>query len=443
MTALQHRGQDAAGVAVFNENSHFIKKSKGLINDIFESNVVENVQGNLGIGHTRYPTAGTDSDNETQPFLANASHKIATAHNGNLTNYEEIKQLLLKKGIFLDSSSDAEIINKILAYEIETKQSYFEAIETLMGRIEGSYSVVAAVGNKSIIAFRDPNGFRPLVIGEKEGEICVASESVVFQTLGFKRIKDVQPGEAVVIDKNLNITSKIIKQTKRAHCMFEWVYFARPESFIDDRSVYNARLKLGELLARDWKKEIDVVIPVPDTARAAAIKFAEVLGIKYREGLVKNRYLGRTFIMPTQKKRENAVRVKLNPIKAVVNGKRVAVIDDSIVRGTTSKKIIKLLRNAGAKEVHFISTCPPIKYPCHYGIDMPTKEELIANNQEIEEIRNYIDADSLTYQKIENIIEATKKIDLCMACLNGKYPLSISDKQKNEMAMSRVLSRKD
>jgi len=440
MFALQHRGQDAAGVAVFG-STHYVKKGKGLVAQIFDDEIIS-ADGCVGVGHTRYPTAGTNGAHAAHPFVIESSSKIAAVHNGNITNYLDIREALKKRGIFPDSDTDAEMLSKVFAGHYEHSQDVFSAVSSIMETMKGSYSIVIAIDKIGLLAFRDPYGFRPLVLGRKGMSYCFASESVAFESLGFKRIRDVEPGEAVFIDLNLNVVSCKIQERPTAHCMFEWVYFARPDSHIDGRSVYNARLKLGRQLAKRWTTPIDVVIAVPDTARTAAAAFAEAIGVKYREGLIKNRYIGRTFIMPTQSKRESSVRLKLNPIIASVNGRRVAVVDDSIVRGTTSRKIVQMLRDAGAAEVHFISTCPPIKNPCHYGIDFPTRGELIASDKTEDEICKEIGADSLTYQTIADVEISCKKQNLCMACLNGVYPSPISSEQMVMLAEQRIEARK-
>jgi amidophosphoribosyltransferase len=439
--SLQHRGQDAAGIAVFDKQSFYIKKGLGLTADIFNAKELSTIHGTVGVGHTRYPTAGTITEQDAHPFVVDATRQLALVHNGNITNYLEIKEQLRKQGIFCESKTDAEIMSKKLAHYLELSTDIFHAVQQIMDTMHGSFSVVVALDNIGILAFRDPYGFRPLIIGKKENAYCIASETVAFESLGYKRIRDIQPGEAVFIDKKLNVVSRILKEKPIAHCMFEWVYFARPDSMLDGRSVYNARLKLGRQLAKKWDKEIDVVIPVPDSSRTAAIAFAEKLGVRYREGLIKNRYMGRTFIMPNQKTRERSVSIKLHPIMASVNGRKVALLDDSIVRGTTSQRIIAMLRRAGAKEVHFVVTCPPITHPCHYGIDFATKDELIAANKSVEEIRKEIGADSLTYQNVEDLKISCKKTTLCTACLTGEYPSPISVKQMDKLAKSRVRIR--
>ncbi|MDD9953568.1 MAG: amidophosphoribosyltransferase [Candidatus Woesearchaeota archaeon] len=442
MTALQHRGQDAAGMLTLNGGPK-MKKGLGHVDKIFSQHDIQELDGNIGIGHTRYPTASSNNKHEdAHPFLVSSTKRVGMIHNGNLTNYYALRELLKKRGVFLETENDVEMMSKIFAHEYEKKQDVFFAVERLMARVKGAYSVLTAIEDVGLVAFRDPNGIRPLMLGKNENGYCLASESIVFQQLGYERVRDLEAGEVILITKDLEVTNRIIKQKTAYPCMFEWVYFARPDSIIDDRAVYNARLQLGVQLAKIFEKEVDVVIPVPDTARTTALKFAETIGVKYREGLIKNRYSGRTFIMPDQKTREQAVSVKLNPIITVIKDKRVAVVDDSIVRGTTSKRIVMLLRNAGAKEVHFISACPPIKNPCFYGIDFPTDKELIAGARSVDEIREYMGADSLTYQSIEGVKTACKKTSMCMACLDGKYPLKIPMEQQEVMAAARAEARK-
>lgn len=440
MCSLQHRGQDAAGMLVFNGNGPWLKKGIGQVTEVFQPEDVLEMKGNVGIGHTRYPTASSnDKAEDAHPCIVASTKRIGMCHNGNLTNYYRIREMLKKRGVFLETENDVEPMAKIFAHEFEKTEDPFYAVKKVMEVVEGGYSVLVAIEGVGILAFRDPHGIRPLTFGKNNAGYCFSSESIVFQQLGYDRVRDVRAGEAILVKTDGSVEERTIMRGTPKPCMFEWIYFARPDSLIDDRSVWNARINLGLEMAKEWDKEIDVVIPVPDTARTAAMKFAETIGVKYREGLIKNRYSVRTFIMPDQESRERAVNIKLNPIISVVRDQRVAVVDDSIVRGTTSKRIVSLLRRAGAKEVHFISTCPPIVSPCFYGIDMPTKKELIASKKTIEEIREYIGADSLTYQSIENVKAATKKDDLCMACLTGEYPVEIKDKE--QMSEARIKAR--
>jgi amidophosphoribosyltransferase len=437
LMALQHRGQDAAGIITNNANEFFVKKDTGLAKDIFSSEALKSLKGNKGIAHTRYSTIGSASKLNSQPLFVNSTEKIAMAHNGNITNYEELKSILSELCIFFTTTVDIEPLLYLFAIKYEKTRDFFEAAKYILETVEGSYSVVGMIAGKGIFAIRDPRGIRPLVLGKKGDSYAFASESVVFQTLGYEFVRDIEPGEAILIhdkkhDKEqLQVESKVLLKKERAHCMFEWVYFSRPESMIERRAVYKARLALGVVLAEHLKKEeIDVVIPVPDTARSCAIKLAEALGVKHREGLIKNRYVGRTFIMPSQDTRDYTVGLKLNVIISTVKDKNVAVVDDSIVRGTTSRRIVSLLREAGAKKIIFVSSCPPVKYPCFYGIDMSTDKELIASEKSIEEIRKYIGADKLVYATIDNLKAAIRR-ELCCACLDAKYPVKISNNQKN------------
>ncbi|RJQ17298.1 amidophosphoribosyltransferase [Candidatus Woesearchaeota archaeon] len=430
LMALQHRGQDAAGIITSNDNTVFVKKSTGLVQQIFPEQELQKLQGTMGIAQTRYSTIGHASSINAQPLFVNATNKIAMAHNGNITNYLELKANLSEKGVFLTTTIDIEPALHLFAAKYEKTKDFFASAKHVLQTLEGSYSIVGFISDKGMFAIRDPHGIRPLVLGKKNSSYVFASESVALQTLGYEFVRDIAPGEAMFIDEQFRVQSKVLLEKHRAHCMFEWVYFARPESMIEERAVYKARLALGATLAEHLRDDlIDVVIPVPDTARASAAKLAEVLGVKYREGLIKNRYIARTFIMPSQDSRKDSVNIKLNVIISAVKDKIVAVVDDSIVRATTSKRIIKLLRDAGAKKIIFVSSCPPIKHPCFYGIDMPTARELIANDKSLEEIREFIGADKLIYATVEDLEKAIRK-NLCTACLTGSYPVMVSDDAK-------------
>ena len=440
LLAIQHRGQDSAGILSFDGIVHQ-KKEKGLVLNVFNKEELSKLEGSKAIGHVRYPTAGTNTLCEAQPFFLSYPYGIGLAHNGNITNYQALKLELEEKHRCIHSKSDTEVMINILSEEL-MKNDTFEAIKGTMERIDGSYSAVMMLPKK-LIAFRDPYGNRPLVFGEKtnldETAFSFSSESVGLDVNGYSLVRDLLPGEAIVVEDN-NAEKRLLCPKGRAHCMFEWVYFSRPDSVIEGKSVYEARMELGRNI--EFEGEGDVVIPVPDTARTAALGFSEKYGIKQREGLIKNRYIGRTFIMPTQISRDVAVRDKLNVIKGEIRGKRVILVDDSIVRGTTSKRIVTMLRDNGAKEVHMISTCPPIKHPCYYGIDMPTEKELIAarNTDDVAEI---IGADSVTYQKIKGLVKAIglKKDELCLACLNGDYPTHIPEETRNSLTKTRECER--
>lgn len=436
--ALQHRGQDAAGILTSGDK-FYIKKGKGLAMNIFTEDDAENFKGKIGIGHTRYPTVGGFSISESQPFFLG---NVAMAFNGNITNHFELKELVTKKGVTLKTSSDIEPVINIFASEYKKTGDFFQAAAKILEIVKGGYSIVGLIEGVGLFAIRDPHGIRPLAIGKKDDSLVFASESVSLQMMGYDYMKDVEAGEAILITPELEYKNKIINQKKKAHCMFEWVYFASPNSMIEERSVYKVRLALGKLLGEKITGKHDAVIPVPDTSRTAAIKLADEIGIRYREGLIKNRYLGRTFIMPSQKAREQAVTMKLMPIISMIQGKDLVVVDDSIVRGTTSKKIVKLLKHYGTKKITFASTCPPLKYPCYYGVDMHSKKELIASEKSVEEIRDYIGADELIYATIEDIKKAIRR-DVCTACLDGDYPEEISTEQKEELSNQRKMAQNE
>jgi len=447
LLSLQHRGQDAAGITTFNGEFHAIKEA-GLVSHVFSKENLKKLKGNLGIGHVRYPTVGTILKQDAQPFHTLLPSLISIAQNGNLVNYKQLKDDLLKQNEEVYSACDAELILKLLAKEVAKEKSYdaeafFSGTKRLMDKLNGSYSVIGMT-SKALFAFRDPCALRPLVIGRREDGYGISSETAALEILGYKIERDLKPGEMVFIDKGMELKSRVLKAAKVAHCMFEWVYFARTDSSLENVGVYESRMNLGRELAHEWKKrgiQVDVVIPVPDTARPSALSFAEELGLRYTEGFIKNRYIQRTFIMANQERRDSAIKLKLNPIIKEVKGKRVALVDDSLVRGTTSKKIIKLLRDAGAKEVHFLLTCPPLKNPCFYGIDMSTKKELAAANMSVEEIRKAIVADSLTYQTMEGLRRAIG-VPLCAACLDGNYPTGIPREMMEEFEKQREHERK-
>lgn len=424
LTVMQHRGQDATGIATAEKRRMFLHKANGLVRDVYQLQQMAYLQGNAGIGHIRYPTAGCDSDEEAQPFYVNSPYGIALAHNGNLTNAHQLKRELFKSDRrHINTDSDSEVLLNVLAHELQvhgelkvTPQHLFKAVEGVHRRCVGGYANVVLIPGKGVLGFRDPNGIRPAVYGYRDTDLgreyAIASESVSLDTLGFTLISDIKPGEAVFITMEGQLH---VQQCAPEHdycpCIFEFVYFARPDSMIDDISVYKARLRMGENLARkilrEWPDhDIDVVIPVPDTSRTAAIPLAHDLGVKYREGFIKNRYVGRTFIMPEQSEREKSVRRKLNVVDLEFRNKNVLIIDDSIVRGTTSRQIIQLARDAGAKKVYFASAAPPVRYPNVYGIDMPTQDELIAHGRSVEEICGELGADRLIYQDLEDLISA-------------------------------------
>lgn len=444
---LQHRGQDAAGIATLDGLQFHMHKAMGLVRDIFRTRNMRDLTGNVGVGHVRYPTQGCASSNqESQPFYVNAPFGIMFAHNGNLTNAEELKQELYETDRrHINTTSDSEVLLNVLANEISRvtadrkldADGIFEAVAAVHRRVRGSYAVVALIAGKGLLAFRDPHGIRPLCFGSNvtatgEKEWMVSSESVTMVGLGFKLERDVAPGEAIWFDFKGNVETRQCAEHAVANpCAFEYVYFARPDSVIDGISVYGARLNLGVYLAKTVAEElnlmdVDVVMPIPDSSRPCAQELAKQLRLPYREGFIKNRYVGRTFIMPGQAARKKSVRQKLNAISSEFKGRRVLLVDDSIVRGTTSKEIVQMARDAGAVKVYLASAAPPVRYPNVYGIDMPTKSELVANGRSVEEIREVIGCDALIYQDVEAMKQTIGKINPAVngfeaSCFDGTY----------------------
>ncbi|MFP3014631.1 MAG: amidophosphoribosyltransferase [Arsenophonus sp.] len=428
LTVLQHRGQDAAGIATIDENNQFhLCKSNGLVKDVFGACHMMSLRGKIGIGHVRYPTSGGSNASEAQPFYVNSPYGITLTHNGNLTNVRELKKTLFKTARrHLNTSSDSEILLNVLAHELNkfenfilTAENIFSAIANMHNKLRGAYACIAMIIGHGLVAFRDPFGIRPLVLGrltleDGRNEYMVASESVALDTLGFEFLRDVAPGEAIYITEQRQLfTYQCAKNPQLTPCLFEFVYLARPDSFIDKISVNKARLemgkKLGNKIAKQWKNfDIDVVIPIPETSCDSAMEIAYILGKPYRQGFVKNRYVGRTFIMPEQQERLRSVRRKLNVNRSEFIDKNVLLIDDSIVRGTTSKQIVELARDAGAKKVYFASVAPEVRFPNVYGIDIPSANELIANGREVDEICQLIGADNLIFQDLVDLIAAVK-----------------------------------
>ena len=421
LTVLQHRGQDAAGMVTCEGDHFFLRKDNGLVNEVFRTRHMKRLLGNIGIGHVRYPTAGSSSAAEAQPFYVNAPYGIALAHNGNLTNTEQLAEEMRRTDLrHMNTSSDSELLLNIFAHELQvlgkiepTADDIFTAVEKVHSRIEGGYAVVAVITGYGVVAFRDPCGIRPLVYGVREteqGEECmVASESVALDISGFKRVRDIAPGEAIFIEIDGTVhTRQCAKEVKMAPCLFEHVYFARPDSVIDNINVHQARMRMGVKLAERVKRErpdhdIDVIIPIPDTSRTAAIEMAKQLGVTFREGFIKNRYIGRTFIMPGQTQRKKSVRRKLNPIEMEFKDKVVMLVDDSIVRGTTSQAIVKMVREVGAKKVYFASAAPPVRFANVYGIDMPSPTEFVAHQRSEEQIGEEIGTDWMLYQELDDL----------------------------------------
>lgn len=420
--ALQHRGQESAGISVSNFGEIVTYKGMGLTADVFTSKTLENLVGNAAIGHVRYSTTGASKLENAQPLESRYKlGQIAVAHNGNLTNAKIIRELLEDGGSTFNTTIDSEVIIKMIARKANGNVE--DAIRSTVGAIKGAYALVILAGNK-LVGVRDPYGIRPLCLGINEnGDYILASESCAIDAVGGTLIRDILPGEMVIIDENGVKSIKYSENNKKAPCSFEHIYFARPDSIIDGLNVYESRVEAGRLLAKQMKVEADVVIGVPDSGVPAAIGFAEASGIPYAIGLIKNKYIGRTFIKPTQALREQAVMVKLNPLKVNLEGKRVVIIDDSLVRGTTSKILIEIIRKAGAKEVHFRSASPAVKHSCYFGIDTAHREELIASRLSVEEIRKEINADTLDYLTMENMLKSLKGCNYCVGCFNGEYPV--------------------
>ena len=446
LTMLQHRGQDAAGMVTSDGHRCFLRKDNGLVPSVFQDHHMEQLKGHIGLGQVRYPTAGTASSAESQPLYVNSPYGIALAHNGNLTNAKELEQdLFLEDLRHINTSSDSEVLLNVLANELNTLHALdpsptemFKAVGAVHQRCKGAYAVVAMVIGSGILGFRDPYGIRPLVYGSREvesgTEYMIASESVALDILGFTRIADVAPGEAIFISNDGQVfKQQCAARSQLVPCIFEHVYFARPDSIIDNISVYKSRLRMGEHLAKrilaqysQNDHDIDVVIPIPDTGRTAALPLAHELNTKYREGFVKNRYIGRTFIMSGQKQRRNSVRQKLNPVELEFKGKNVLLVDDSIVRGTTIRKIIQLAREAGARNVYMASAAPALRYQNVYGIDMPAREEFVAHGRTDEEVAREIGADWLMYQTIQDLKASTHEgnphvDDFECSAFDGKY----------------------
>ncbi|MBT8066295.1 MAG: amidophosphoribosyltransferase [Gammaproteobacteria bacterium] len=462
LTVLQHRGQDAAGIVTWSEADGLAqRKSNGLVRDVFRHRHMMRLTGNVGIGHVRYPTAGGSKSSEAQPFYVNSPYGICLAHNGNLTNFDELAALLIDEDRrHLSTNSDSEVLLNVFAHELQrvvngdpTPENIFDAVAAVHKRCTGGYAIVAMIIGFGIVAFRDPHGIRPLVLGERKADghkdYMVASESVALDSLQFKRVRDVGPGECVFIENDGTLHARDYDgDTWHRPCIFEYVYFARPDTILDDLSVYKARLRMGEQLAgkivRDFPDhDIDVVIPIPDTSRTSALQVAYHLGVKYREGFIKNRYIGRTFIMPGQAERAQSVRRKLNAIDLEFRDKNVLLVDDSIVRGTTSKQIIKLAREAGARKVYFASAAPPVRYPNVYGIDMPAASELIANGRTVEEIQEKIGADRLIYQDLHGLIRSVRHGNSAIrefdtSCFSGEYVTGdVTKEYLDELEMRR------
>ncbi len=470
LLVLQHRGQDSAGIVICDGNYLKLRKNNGQVSDVFQQKHMQSLTGNMGIGHVRYPTAGCSSSAEAQPFYVNSPYGISLAHNGNLTNVDKLKDDVYKQDLrHINTQSDSEVLLNVLAHELQAATGgkltpavadIFKAVSKSHQRLEGAYAVIAMITGRGILGFRDPYGIRPMVYGkrtESNGnvEYMLASESVALQACGFDLIADIKPGEAVYIDVDGQCHIQQCAVNPQLNpCIFEYVYLARPDSIIDDIYVYKARLRMGVTLAEKILKErpnhdIDVVIPIPDTSRPSAMELAYHLGVKFREGFIKNRYIGRTFIMPGQKLRKKSVRRKLNPIDIEFKGKNVLLVDDSIVRGTTSTQIIQMAREAGAKKVYIASAAPPVRFPNVFGIDMPAVEELIAHDRTEQEIGEKIGADWMIYQDLDDLIASVSKgnpdiTEFDCSCFTGKYvTANVSQQYLSDIEKKRNDGAKD
>ena len=432
LNSLQHRGQEASGICVFDGKNMVLDKGMGLVYDNFDDESFIKLQGNIGIGHVRYATAGGSYEYNSQPLLAfSKNREFALAHNGNLVNHKSIRRELEDEGMLFQTAIDTEVILSLVAKYY--KGDIVEAVKKTMARIKGAYSVVMLFEDK-LIAFRDPYGFRPLLIGRsKNGEVIIASENAPLEIIGTDAIRDVEPSEIIVVDKK-GIHSDFFEKEDKKHCIFEYVYFARTDATLDGVNSYNFRRRCGEILSKEAPVEADLVLAVPDSGTPGAMGYAQESGIPFAEGLVKNRYMGRTFIKPTPEERELSVKLKLNPLETVLRDKRIVLVDDSIVRGTTSKNLIMRMKKAGAKEVHMRIVSPPVKYPCFYGIDTPSRKKLIAANYSVEEMRERIGADSLAFISMEGMLDATlmKEDVFCKACFNGDYAVEPKELVEDE-----------
>jgi amidophosphoribosyltransferase len=449
---LQHRGTDAAGIMTYDDRMHK-EKGLGLARDIFTEDNLSLLTGNIGISHNRYPTHGGFGHGEIQPVWTSVPYGVAISHNGQLTNYDElVEEVTQKEKRYLNTTSDTEVLLHILAKELnkdgtpKTSKEFFDllcdAVGTIFKKVRGAYSVTALVIGKGLVVFRDPHGIRPLVRGERVNsgkwpskggtDYIFASENTMFYSMGYKPKGNVLPGELIYVDNDGKLFSKRLVKEEFNPCIFEYVYFARPDAVLNDVGVYRSRLRMGQNLAYAWKKKYpditpDIVIPAPSTANTSALSFAHEIGVRYSEGLYKNPFIGRTFIMSEQTRRKKSVKHKLAPQETEIRGKKVLIVDDSIVRGNTSREIVRMVKSVGAKEVYFVSACPPVKNPCYYGVDMPTREELIAGNKSIDDIKNILGVDILLYQELDDLVEAVTRrgdhhIDNpCMACLDGHY----------------------
>ena len=433
LRALQHRGQESAGIATSSHGVLHHRKGMGLVHDIFTQEILESLRGSVGIGHVRYATTGRSDLENAQPLVVKLRDEdAALAHNGDIVNYERVRRRLQAQGVEFLGSADSETMAQMIAVEYGRTRDLEAAIRRACTELIGGYAVVMVVGSR-VVAFRDPLGIRPLVLGTLDAGAAVASESVAIELMGGRLVRDIAPGEVVVLEKGqVAHTSKMATTGERAHCMFEYVYFSRPDSMAEGRAVYDVRHRIGQRLAKESPVEADVVMPVPDSSRPQALGFSEVSGIPYAEGLIKNRFVERTFILPDQKKREEEVRVKLHPVPGLLKGRRVVLLDDSIVRGTTLREIVGMVRGAGATRVDVRIGCPPIIAPCYFGVDMKDRKELVASGRTEEEVARVIGADSVHYLSMAGLVDSIgmKQENLCLGCLSGRYPVEVPEEHR-------------
>ncbi len=433
LRALQHRGQESAGIATTSHGVLHHRKGMGLVHEIFSNEILESLRGPTGIGHVRYSTTGTSDLENAQPLVVKLKQEdAALAHNGDIVNFERVRRRLQAQGVEFLGSADSETMAQMIAVEFGRTRDLEAAIRRASAELIGGYAVVMVVGPK-VIAFRDPLGIRPLVLGTLDGGVAVASESVAIELMGGRLVRDVAPGEVLVLEKGqIAHASRMATTGERAHCMFEWVYFSRPDSVVEERAVYDVRHRIGRRLAQESPVEADVVMPVPDSSRPQALGFSEVSKIPYAEGLIKNRFVERTFILPDQKRREEEVRVKLHPVPGLLKGRRVVLLDDSIVRGTTLREIVVMVRAAGATRVDVRIGCPPIVAPCYFGVDMKERKQLVAAGRTEAEVAAAVGADSVHYLSMAGLVDAIgmREEQLCLGCLTGRYPVEVPQEQR-------------
>lgn len=434
--ALQHRGQESAGIAVFDGKKIREWKNLGLVSEVFNEDILKNLPGSIGIGHVRYSTTGSTILQNVQPFCVNFAKKtIAIAHNGNLVNAYQIRCELEEEGHIFQTTMDSEVIVHLIAKN--HKKGIVSAISETMQRIRGAYSVLLLYEN-SLAAFRDPWGFRPLSLGIFNGGYVISSETCAFDLIGVQYLRDIEPGEILIIDKEGPKSFKVFEKEKikLSHCIFEFIYFSRPDSYIFGKNVYLVRKNLGKNLYKECPLSADFVMPFPDSGNYAAIGYAQASGIPLEFGMIRNHYIGRTFIQPSEKIRDISVKMKLNPVRDILKNKEIIIIDDSLVRGTTSKNRLKSIKEAGAKKIHFLLSCPPIKFPCFFGIDFPTASELIASKHTVEEIRKFLDIKTLYYLSIEGLLSAVEELKdkVCLACFTGEYPIEVDFTFRKDIA---------